>query len=305
MRRPRYELLLECSPKLDRRQARSTRCESPENDGSGLVSKLGDLPGCGPELKKGTGMARGGKKVHVFKYHPAGLPVIEIPIKLDTDHGTFSVEHKPSQMNLSGKNLEVLQREIKEHLDARHKVDWQPHLAVWVSFKRECYDVKSRENSDSYVPTDDEDGEGWCDIDTIDNYKKYREQLYGVGMRVTPVMLGTYPSGEKCWKTPTSHNIRSGWPTHAGDIHYMHGQQDKDNDDYNMALIPDTAERRQALQTLFQQFYALHEALKKVMSAENLPKLLERVLSGEARLMMAGGPQRIPGPTPKWKGGRR
>jgi len=164
----------------------------------------------------------------------------------------------------------------------------QDDFLEFVAWAKDMEDGDGSQRMTQSGDEDDEDAqELWVNCDLIGNYKAHREQLYGVGLRVTPVELGTYPDGEKCWRTAGTKTPHTGVPRRAGDIHYLH-TVDRDDEKYEMALIEDTPEHRQAIQMIFQQFCDLHRALRSVMSEKNLPKLLENVLLGRGRLMFQG-----------------
>jgi hypothetical protein len=232
-----------------------------------------------------------GKKIGKFEFRRAGVDRIEVPIFLNTHTGTFTIQHIFLDLHVTGKDLESVKRQAEEYLTKRYAITWKPFLAVWVSFKRDVYDVKEHAggglSKTEAADDEDDDEDTWADTDRVDNVKTNREQLYGVGLRVSPVELGTYPDGEKCWRTRGSKSPIKGWPSKAGDMHYMY-TRDEDAELYKMSLIEDTPDHRRALQMIFQQFCDLHRALRSVMCEENLPKLLKNVLLGRGRLMLQG-----------------
>jgi hypothetical protein len=225
-------------------------------------------------------MARA-KTVHTIEYKNKGAN-LKIPLKLVIDphyKGSPSLEYQinldePIYCRLSGKDPEVLTKQLFEMLDKHLEIRWKPYLYVRVSF-----------------------GETNCNFSGSDTTGRELHLMYDT------VLIGEKPDGTFV------HDFYDGSrePFKPGDSHkprYGNYQQDKpevtelkkrwrghDRDDAEAkSLIEDTPENRAALARIHESMEVLAGKLGELLA----PEVIQATLSSLPLTMGIRGPAEPP-----------
>jgi hypothetical protein len=234
-------------------------------------------------------MGRYGKKVTSVVYKKPGLKPVEVPIYLNTKTGQFTASDEQLDVGASNSNLELVKLAVLDQLEAKFAVVWEPYLAVVIIHRHDSVDSKDWLHGDS-------------ENEHAHEIRLAKDRMYDVGLLIKPVMLGTYPDKSEVWRERDSSWEKPGRPKVLADVESrFDGTADREK--APLSLLPDTPERRQALETIWTQFSQLYQALRQATAPDVLDQLLVRVGSGQAKLMFSGTPA-LPAPAAK-KGAKR
>jgi hypothetical protein len=206
-----------------------------------------------------------GRKFDVWHYEKDGNKM-DVPVRIDGT--TFGVVIDAMGIDLWSENLKQLQADVFKILDEKLALEWTPWLHITVHGNTERLRAKQ-------WTEEEEEAFDWEEA-TAEQRREYsaneNELEISLTVRVQRYLLTTTPTGQKLSKqTARYHNPSEGWP----DIGLDDYSRSDDEDRHMQALVPDTPENREALNTLARDCQRLVDRLKELFAPDRVQSTLK------------------------------
>lgn len=252
-------------------------------------------------------MARAGhKKIDEWEWKKPGVATIKVPVYLNTGRFgpvDFSVELPELNIVEHNPDIAALQKVVFAILEGQYKIEWQPFFLVKYSGKHTVMTFVQSKGGGTCFQVEDWDvhfeehrlAKGLPNEEDMHGARPFHESMeFSLG--IEEVLLGTYPSGEKCWRHRHAASISHDWPSTNVKASKKGGHWDPDV----QALLPATMENRRGLHELLQAFARMDLKLMELLNQGSLQQTLQQIIK-QVGLLALPAPEKPQGPPEKIK----